>query len=356
MSELPGVSIVIPNYNYARYIGATIESALAQDHPRTEVIVVDDGSTDDSQGVIASFGDRVRAIYQANQGHVAACTNGWHCARHDIIIFLDSDDMLMPDAAATVARAWRPGISKIQWCLSVIDSSGRQLGHVFPKYPSALDPETVRRELLRIGNYPCPPTSGNAYARDFLEALDTVEDGGCWMDSRLNSAAPLFGDVVTLHRPLSWYRNHGANAWAGLSVQQLADRIEFTRRHREYVARCCTRRGISFDSARALQRDFWHHQDRLVLAKLRAAAGEGRTSVRPLLRDMLGATLISTEPLWQRLAVASWATLLAAAPPRWSRDLIDARYEPARRPHWLQKLAEHIGQRRRSRGKGHSAG
>jgi hypothetical protein len=227
---------------------------------------------------------------------------------------------------------------------------------VFPKYPSAIDPEMVRRELLRVGNYPCPPTSGNAYARDFLQALDTVEDGGRWMDSRLNSAAPLFGNVVTLHRPLGCYRIHGRNAWAGLSVRQLTDRIEFTRRHREYVARCCTRWGIPFDSKRALQRDLWYHQDRLVVAKLEAAAGEGGKLVWPLLRSMLGAILISIEPPWQRLAVALWATVLAAAPPPWSQALIRARYEPSLRPNWMQKLAEGVGKHRRRRGAARSAG
>ena len=358
MSEVPGVSIVIPNYNYGRFVGAAIESALAQDHPRTEVIVVDDGSTDNSRAVIATFGDRIRAVHQPNQGHVAACTNGWQRARYDIIIFLDSDDMLAPDAASSVVRAWRPGISKVQWCFAVVDPSGRKVGHVFPKYPSTLEPEMVRRELLRVGNYPCASTSGNAYAREFLEAFGTVEGGISWMDGRLNPAAPLYGDVVTLPRTLALYRVHGENAWAQdrISVDQLAHQIEFARQNREYLARCCARVGIVFDARTALQRDLWYHQQRLVLAKLTPAGGNGRTAVWPLLRDMIGATLSSTEPLWQRLALAAWATMIAATPPSWSRFLIRLRYEPMRRPKLFKRVAEHIGRIRRTRGTVKSAG
>lgn len=353
MSTLPGVSIVIPNYNYERFLAAAVESALAQDHPMTETIVVDDGSRDGSRAVLASFGDRIRTVCQPNQGHVAACTRGWQRARHDIIIFLDSDDMLVPDAASSVARAWRPGISKMQWCFAVIDVDGRPLGHVFPKYPSQLEPETVRRELLRVGSYPCARTSGNAYARSFLEAFGAFE-GGDWMDGRLNPAAPLYGDVVTVQRTLSLYRVHGTNdsAYGRLNMEQLERQIELIRWHRQYVARCCARVGVPFDAARALRRDLWYHQHRLVLAKLRSPAGEGTVPAWKILGEMLAATLASTEPLWQRFAVAAWATLVAATPHKWCRTLIVLRYEPTNRPQWLQRLAEGIGRSRRTRGAG----
>jgi glycosyltransferase involved in cell wall biosynthesis len=71
--QLPGVSVVIGNYNYAQFVALAIESALAQDHVRCEVIVVDDGSTDGSQEVIERYRDRVRIILvPSNRGQVAA--------------------------------------------------------------------------------------------------------------------------------------------------------------------------------------------------------------------------------------------------------------------------------------------
>src|SRR5690606_10573340 len=68
----PLVSVIVPNYNYARFLGAAIESALAQTYEPIEVIVVDDGSTDDSRHVIAGFGNRVRALFQENRGQAGA--------------------------------------------------------------------------------------------------------------------------------------------------------------------------------------------------------------------------------------------------------------------------------------------
>src|SRR4051812_24367409 len=102
METSPGVTIVIPNYNYAHFVSTAIESALAQDHPDCEVIVVDDCSTDISRSVIERYADRVRTVFLAeNGGQVAAITAAWPLAQHPILIFLDSDDRLVPHAAST---------------------------------------------------------------------------------------------------------------------------------------------------------------------------------------------------------------------------------------------------------------
>jgi glycosyltransferase involved in cell wall biosynthesis len=87
MSELPGVSIVIPCYNHAQFVAFAIESALAQDHPRCEVIVVDDCSTDDSRRVIERFADRVRTVFlPSNRRQVAALNEAWPLAQHEIVV------------------------------------------------------------------------------------------------------------------------------------------------------------------------------------------------------------------------------------------------------------------------------
>ena len=358
MRDIPGVSIVIPNYNFARFVGAAIESALSQDHPETEVIVVDDGSTDSSREVIASFGRSVQVVYQPNQGHIKACEVGWALARHDIIIFLDSDDLLAPAAASTVARAWRSGISKIQWCVAVVDGDGRSVGTIFPKYPAPLEPEAIRDALLRLGNYPCPPQSANAYARQFLEACSTGDSCTPWMGGVLNPVAPLYGDVVTLHRPLTLYRVHGSNGWAyhRVNANQLRTHIGVFRAWCEYVERSCDRMGVAFDADAALKLNLWYQQDRLVLAKVTERGSEGRESVAPLLGAMLEAIRHGTDPVWQKAAIAVWAILVASLPAAWSQPLISMRCEPSQRPKWLRTLAEHIGRRRRSRGPVHATG
>src|SRR3954451_20463787 len=94
----PLVSIVIDNYNYARFLPEAIESALAQTYPDTEVIVVDDGSTDDSREIIASYGSRVRPVLKTNGGQASAFNAGFAASRGDVVLFLDSDDTLFPEA------------------------------------------------------------------------------------------------------------------------------------------------------------------------------------------------------------------------------------------------------------------
>jgi glycosyltransferase involved in cell wall biosynthesis len=115
MSELLGVSIIVLNYNYGRFLSAAIDSALNQDHPLCEVIVVDDGSTDDSRAVISRYGDRIRSVLgEANNGQVSALNRAWPLARHPILIFLDADDLLFPHAAARSLTYARDGCGKRQ--------------------------------------------------------------------------------------------------------------------------------------------------------------------------------------------------------------------------------------------------
>ena len=76
----PSASIVINNFNYGRYLGESIESALKQNHPRIEVIIVDDGSTDNSREVIKAFGNRVKAVLKPNGSQASAINEGFKAA------------------------------------------------------------------------------------------------------------------------------------------------------------------------------------------------------------------------------------------------------------------------------------
>jgi glycosyltransferase involved in cell wall biosynthesis len=92
----PLVSVVIPTYNYARFVSEAVDSVLAQTYPSLEVVVVDDGSTDDTREVLARYGDRIRYIYQPNAGLPAARNTGIKAARGEFIGLLDSDDVFHP--------------------------------------------------------------------------------------------------------------------------------------------------------------------------------------------------------------------------------------------------------------------
>lgn len=99
------VSVVIPAYNCAKYVAESIQSALDQDYPDKEIIVVNDGSTDDTLEVVRQFGDAVRIIDQPNSGPPAARNAGLRAVRGDYVAFLDGDDVWVPGKiAAQVGR------------------------------------------------------------------------------------------------------------------------------------------------------------------------------------------------------------------------------------------------------------
>jgi glycosyltransferase involved in cell wall biosynthesis len=93
----PLVTCIVPCFNGARYLGASIDSILAQTHARLEVIVVDDGSTDGSADVVARYGDSVRYHRRANGGPGAACNTGIALASGEFIAFLEQDDLWFPE-------------------------------------------------------------------------------------------------------------------------------------------------------------------------------------------------------------------------------------------------------------------
>lgn len=210
------VSIVINNYNYARYLGEAIDSSLGQDYSEIEILVVDDGSIDDSREVIRRYADRVIPVLQANGGQGAAYNAGFAACRGDIVLFLDADDRLYPSAVSEIVRHWRPDLSKVQFSLNLIDGNGRSLGR--PLLKVRPDEKTIRPLLRKYLFYPSPPGSGNAYGRNFLAKILPLppETWRIAADSYLIFAAPLAGEVVHLDACLGDYRRHndGASAHA----------------------------------------------------------------------------------------------------------------------------------------------
>jgi glycosyltransferase involved in cell wall biosynthesis len=102
MNDNLTVSIIINNYNYDRFLPDAINSAINQTYPHTEIIVVDDGSTDNSRDIIAGYGQRIIPIFQPNSKQAAAFNSGFAKSKGDIIIFLDADDYLFPYAVEEI--------------------------------------------------------------------------------------------------------------------------------------------------------------------------------------------------------------------------------------------------------------
>jgi len=103
-SPPPLVSIIIPTYNYGRYVAKAIRSCLDQKYGSLEIIVVDDGSVDDTAEIVGGFGTRVIYIFQENRGVSAARNAGLHRAGGSFVAFLDADDYLLEDSVAVRAE------------------------------------------------------------------------------------------------------------------------------------------------------------------------------------------------------------------------------------------------------------
>ena len=245
------VSIIIPNYNYARYLRIAIDSALAQTYSPVEVIVVDDGSTDDSRAVIESYGDRITPIVKANGGHGSALNAGYAASRGEIVIFLDADDELMPDAVEQVVKAWRPAVAKLQFQLEMVDENGQPLGMRVPTFNDYLPEGDIRERIAQIGEYPSSPSSGNAYSRAALERLMPMDEI-LWFagaEKSLVFLSPFFGDVVSLRTPLGRYRIHPDNdsGFKGRHLEKLHRRLSAVYFIPETICRVAASKGIELD-------------------------------------------------------------------------------------------------------------
>jgi SAM-dependent methyltransferase len=123
------VAVVVTTYNHAGYLGAALDSVVAQSHPVDEIVVVDDGSSDDPAAVVAHYGG-VRLIRQPNAGLASARNRGLEAVGTDRVVFLDADDVLCPDAVALglACFAHRPGCGLVYGAHRRVDATGRQLG------------------------------------------------------------------------------------------------------------------------------------------------------------------------------------------------------------------------------------
>ena len=177
----PTVSVIVPTYNRAAWIGATLHSVLTQSHQAREIIVVDDGSADDTEAVVAGFASAVRYVRQENAGVSAARNHGARLATSEMIAFVDSDDLWSPRKLEAQLAAMRQ--SSAQWSVTgcdVIGLDGRVIPGregfeaVFPVFgdqhttADAFFVQYLRRESFEAGGESWEMFCGDAYDALFL--------------------------------------------------------------------------------------------------------------------------------------------------------------------------------------------
>ena len=207
----PLVSVVINNYNYARFLPETLTCALAQTYPHLEVVVVDDGSTDGSVEIIRAFAmrdARVRPVLKANGGQASAFNAGVAAARGDVLCFLDADDLWDATKVERVvaAHAEHPFVQHN------LEKEGRPL---FAVSPNRFDAARLLKEYGYL--YLFAPTSALSLTRALADRIFPIPEEGMRLCADLFvvfSACYLAG-VHTIRDPLGVYRIHEANGWQG---------------------------------------------------------------------------------------------------------------------------------------------
>jgi glycosyltransferase involved in cell wall biosynthesis len=346
-SRAPRVSIIVSNYNYERYVGAAVDSALAQSVPDCEIIVVDDGSTDGSRAVLERYsGDpRIRVVLQKNGGQAVAMNVGFAVSTGDIVIFLDSDDTLHPNAVETILCHWRPGLSRCQYALEVIDGNSRRLG--LHPCGQAMEDGDVHWKLVVGGYYRFMPTSGNAFARAALLPIFPIpeQEWRICSDTYLVNMSTAYGAVRNIDVPLGCYRVHGSNNWYR-DVRDPEHLHDIWRLHFQ-VWHHLTRRGAiapstaDDESMRARDADMarLHVYRRLLTGYFFQQGAVPPDQVRTVRREVLRATLASRLPFRHKLLYLGWLALVgtsqwrAPAAKKWNAH-------SHLRPAWLKTAVE----------------
>lgn len=222
------VSIAINNYNYADFLDVAIESALNQSYRSIEVIVIDDGSTDDSKRIIHRYGRSIKAVFKPNGGQASSLNTGLNVSRGDIILFLDADDYLFPHTVEQIVKHWHSSLAKVQYRLTVVDAQGKSTGRLYPQPKQMFSSHKSLKNLLYKGRYTTSVTSGNAFNRKVLEAVFPIPEAEFRIaaDGYLNTIVPLYGEILSIEQPLGAYRLHGKNLWSSPFRLPTIERLE----------------------------------------------------------------------------------------------------------------------------------
>lgn len=333
------ISIVIDNYNYPDYVELAIGSALTQTYKNIEVIVVDDGSTDHCPEILQRYASQVKLVLKPNGGQASAFNAGIALATGDVVMLLDADDLLRPDAAAKVAAAWRPGMAKIHYPLALIDEAGDPLHCRIPR--AQLPSGNLAPEVLNRGFYVSSPTSGNAFSREMLQKLAPIPDEEEWRqgaEGYFVFLAPFFGEIGVIDEPIALYRIHGKSVTAmngsgSMDSTRMAKLLDSDIRLRRTLEHFAAERRLPLSSQAVYSH--WLHR------KLRLACFKVARDFHPFAGDtaaMLAWSLIravwTAEELGLRSRVlfSGWGMLTALLPVRAAAPLIRMAFSPAARP------------------------
>jgi len=236
----PLVSVIVTTYNYGEFIKQCLNSVRSQDYPLDliEIIVVDDGSTDNTSEVLSSFGDRIHAIHQENAGQAAAINRAMEIAKGQIIALLDADDEWYPNKLSMVVSQFADEeVGMVHHPMNILENGvvvRRQLGQ---KLSSGWIGEAALNSQFNRNS-----TSALTFRREVLERMlpvpETLRTGGA--DFYFAVLAAFSSKLAAIQQPLALYRIHGANRFTdNLSTQSFREQlmsVEEVHKHAEAMA------------------------------------------------------------------------------------------------------------------------
>lgn len=330
----PLVSILINNYNYGHFLTDAIDSALNQTYKNTEVIVVDDGSTDDSLAIIAKYDAAIRPVLKENGGQASAFNAGMVESRGDCIIFLDSDDKLYPRAAELIAEAFvnNPQLVKLAYRLDIIDQKSKKSGCYVPLDEENIPIGNIAARVLLYGPrcYQTPPTSGNAFSRKkIIEIFPIPLEYRISADSYLFTLAPLLGDLGYIPISLGSYRIHNANSFSGIiDVRKLKTEANLYELRKLHLGNCISRLDLLMIKAETWQ-DAYIEGIIITLAKLDTQRHTLLLSI--IIDNLFNVFKFSTWSKKVKLLHTIYCFLLLIIPKRYVLSFFKFRFTPRRR-------------------------
>jgi glycosyltransferase involved in cell wall biosynthesis len=217
LPEQPLVSVLLPNYNYARFLPDAIASVQRQTYTRWELVVCDDGSTDNSCDIVdrychADF--RITLIAQPNGGQAAALNAAYQASHGQILCILDADDLFVPHKLQSLVTRFtqRPNAGLLVHAMTLVDPEGVAL-HRIPHMGRFEEGWIANRVLRRGGRWRYMPSSAIAFRRELAQYGFPIpnERFAKGAEGLLFTLFPLLTEVTHINDALSIYRIHGSN-------------------------------------------------------------------------------------------------------------------------------------------------
>ena len=241
MSKKPLVSVIINSYNYAHFIQRAIDSALGQTYPseKMEIMVIDDGSTDDTSQTIKKYGDKIKYIYKQNGGQASAFNTGFEHSTGEYIVLLDADDACYPGRVERVVSEFEKykDVGCVLNTRTIVTEKG-VINESFPEFHDIhLDRSNLK--LIKKSKY---GTSRTAIRRSVVEKILPVPEKDLIIeaDLYLNLAVIWFGNLSCINEELTYYNVHGSNLFSITNHNKLPLQIKSMR-----VALECVREKVA---------------------------------------------------------------------------------------------------------------